>query len=204
MVDVCVDGNLRVVTGVVDIQPWVARRLVHSYTGATVTNDGAFTGQSLLPGTNHIDATTSWTNTSPEAVEVAFEVLTPFREIRASQPNLVFLRDRATAAVGTAAPSPDLVSIFDSEMGGGYDRATAPGTTPKTGTLWLTKGMSRYVAGHYVVPAGGVLNMRYRCAHYSPSPWSDNANNNSAQYRAVAGGVTLNVWARPVPDLGSV
>lgn len=204
MADVCIDGNLRVVSDVIDIQAWVARRLVHSYTGATVSNDGTFTTQSILPGTNHIDASTSWTNTAAEAVEALFEVQRPAREIRASQPNLVFLRDRATAAVDTAADSPDLVSIFDSEMGGGYDRDTAPGTTPKAGTFWLHKGISRYLAGRFVVPAGSVLNMRYRCAHYSPSPWANNANNNSAQYRAFAVGVTLNVWTLPVPDLGSV
>lgn len=204
MVDVCVDGNFRVVGGVIDIAPWVARRLVHSYTGATVTGDGAFTTQSILPGLNHIDTSTSWTNTNAETVEALVEIVRPAREIRASQPNLVFLRDRATAAVDQTADAPDLVSIFDSEMGGGYDRDTAAGTTPKTGTLWLHKGISMYRQGTYLVPPSSVLNIRYRCAHYSPSPWANNANNNSAQYRALAVGVTVNVWTLPVPDLEAV
>ncbi|MGW5147519.1 DUF7172 family protein [Rhodococcus koreensis] len=203
MVNVCVDGNLRVVGGVLDIQAWVSRRLVHTH-NPTVTNDATFTAQSILPGLNHIDATTSWTNTGPEAVDALFEVVRSRRQIRTSQPNLTFFRDRATAAVDQAADTPDLMSVFDSEMGGGFDRDTAAGTTPKAGTLWMWKGISTYTVGRFTVPAGSVLNLRYRCAHYSPSPFANNANNNSAQYRAFATGARLQVWATPVADLGSV
>lgn len=203
MVNVCVDGNMRVVGGILDIQAWVSRRLVHTYT-PSVTNDATFTAQSILPGLNHIDASTSWTNTGAEAVDCTFEVMRSKRQIRTSQPNLTFFRDRATAAVDATADTPDLMSIFDSEMGGGFDRDTAAGTTPKAGTLWMWKGITVYTVGRYTVPAGSVLNMKYRVAHYSPSPFANNANNNSAQYRAFATGVKLQVWATPVPDLRTV
>lgn len=203
MVNVCVDGNLRVVSGILDIQAWVSRRLVHTYS-STVTNDATFTAQSILPGLNHIDWTTAWTNTGAEAVDCTFMILRSRRQIRTSQPNLTFFRERATAAVDATPSTPDLTSVFDSEMGGGFDRDTAAGTTPKAGTLWLWKGVSTYTVGRYTVPAGSVLNMKYRVGHYSPSPFANNANNNSAQYRAFATGATLQVWATPVPDLQAV
>lgn len=203
MVNVCVDGNFRVVNGVLDIQQWVGRQLMASIF-TTATNEGAFTVQAPLPGVNHIDTTATWTNPWPVQTQCEVILQRSWRMIRASQPNLVFLRERCTVAVDATPADPSVVDQFDSEFGGGYDRHTPGTSTPAKGTWYRWQSASSYSAGTFVVPSGKTITAKYRCAHYSPDPWVDNANNNSAQYQAVATRVTVQFWTFPVANLSGV
>jgi hypothetical protein len=204
---VCVDKNLKVVSGALDIQAWVGRRLVLNSTTAA-SNDTTFTAEIQLPGTVHLDVTANYTNPETVPLLIRVDVMRGYRSIRTSQPNLIFFRDRTTVAVGpvmtVAADEPAISEVLDSEMGGGMDRHTDPDLTPSVGTLRRDQPIMTYCPGDFLVPPGERIQVRYRCSHYSAAPWSSAANNNSPQYEARARSVTIQLWAGPVPDLASV
>lgn len=196
---VCVSGHFRAVGNVLDIAAFMGRRLVLSQT-TNASGDGSFTTQSTLPGTNHVDNTgspASWLNNTGVDQMVRVEILPGSKYIRSSQPNLTFLRHRATFAVGAApvAEDPNLLNDYDSEFGGGFDRITADGDTPLSGVAEMSEAISPYTLDDVLVPAGETLQVKYRCAHFSPDPWSETANNNVANYDATARSVTIQFWA---------
>lgn len=197
-VPVCVGPHFRAVAGVLDIQAYAGRRLLKTTTTAA-SNDGTFTAQSVLPGLNHLNVTDSWTNSTGTRQRVRVELLPGSRLIRTSQPNLTFFRHRATVDVGASpsAADPALGEAFDSEMGGGFDLHGEEGATPAAGIYHLAQAVMPHVVEDVPVEAGETIQVRYRCAHYSPDPFATNANNNSAQYTATARNVTIQFWGWP-------
>src|SRR5580765_5357182 len=113
MVNVCIDPlNFRVGTGgVLDIRA-VAGRVLRQSTTTNSSGDGTFTTTPRpLPGTNHIDTTFSWLNNTGAPLKVMVEIYRPRRDVLASQPNLVFVRDRATVSVGGTPDTPDVTNV---------------------------------------------------------------------------------------------
>lgn len=189
---ICVGPQFRVVGNVLDIAQYVGRVCVMNTTVAA-SNEGTFTAQPALPGTVHIDTTQNWLNNTGFDVMARVEIIPGTVEVTSSQPNLVFVRHRATQAVGTA-DVPDIVDVFDSEFGGGFDRITDEGTTPSSGVMERHQARMPQMMDEILVPAGDTLQVRFRAAHFAPNPWSDTANNNTATYDVNVTNVTIQIW----------
>lgn len=192
---ICVGPSFRATGNVLDISFYWGRR-AHQTNFVPAVNDGAFTTQTSLPGLNHIDTTQTFVNATGIDLRMWVEIQPGSKYVKASQPNLVFLRHRATQAVGVApvADDPNLLTDFDSEFGGGLDLITADDAVPLSGVAEFSQPVMPYWLDEILVPAGQSLQVKYRCAHYSPDPWSDTANNNVATYDATARWVNITFW----------
>lgn len=203
---VCVGPQFRVGANVLDIVNYVGRTQVSLVVSASVgtvvgqlvnaANDGTFITQPALPGTTHIDSTHEWTNTTGMDVNARIEVLPGSKYVKSSQPNLVFLRHRTTYAVGIAptAETPDIADVFDSEFGGGFDRITAEGDVPAQGVMERAQATMPQALDDFIIQAGEKVQIRYRIVHFAPSPWSETANANLADYNVAATNVLVQLW----------
>lgn len=191
----CVDEHFQAPAGVLDFTAVVPVTLVHDVSHAS-SNNGAFTTQRSLPGTNHQDWTIGpITNTYAVPVLAVFEVMCLGAFIIAPQPNLTLVRTRVTVGVGGAADTPDITAEFDSEFGGGFD-ITDQDTQSNPETGRLHRGTAAWVIRKTPVELqpGQALYGACRIASYTPDPWLANANNNSPGHQADVKTSYSRVW----------
>lgn len=200
---VCVDPAVfDVNVGVLDITSIMPVTLVRDQP-FTAGGNGGFPAERPLPGQIHHDVTmTPWVNPHTAPVLAIAEVMCLGSFIIAPQPNLVFIRARATVAVGTVADTPDISAEFDSEFGGGFDITDQnPDDDPEVGRLH--RGTAAFVIRKtpVEVPPGQSVSVKFRMASYTPQPWLANANFNAANHEATVRNAYIRLW---VGALGEV
>lgn len=196
MPTICVEpGNFTIASGDLDMGPAIPMRLVLDVSQAPV-NNGDFSTQRALPGVNHQDVTSSWTNTYAVPMLVVPELTVDWMIVTAPQPNVTLIRTRLTVTVGGAADTPDISGEFDSQFGEGFDLTDQdPQANPEVGRV--TRATPAFVIRKTpeIVNPGQLLGLKYRTASFTPDPWLANANNVNPLHNAQVGTTRLRVWA---------
>lgn len=193
----CVSEQFRVVSGVLDLQAMSVRRMVYQSV-LTPQSGGTFTTERPLPGVNHFNSTVAWTSNVQFPLLVTPELTSMGALIRSPQPNLVFLRTRATVSVGGTPAAPDLAAEFDSEFGGGFDISSQnKDETPLSGSLFRATAVWTMRKDPAVLNPGETIRMSVRMASYTPPPWTNNADANSNTHQASPSSLIARFWAAP-------
>ncbi|WP_067671895.1 DUF7172 family protein [Nocardia miyunensis] len=197
---VCTDRNLRITSGTLGLEKWSAPRMVLQASVAS-TADGAITGAGFttIPGKLLIDASMSWTSDSPLPLMMRLQVIRSYRTIICSNPNAIQIWDSWTTGIDQAARTPDTYSVVNSLTTLGVDIGTDNTSQPYYGRIHQDYPACS-TEEWWELPAGSVLNIKYRAYVWTPPPWSNNASANTPLHEAWARGVKLRLWAFPTGD----
>lgn len=175
---ICVDENLVIDSGNLQLQPWAAPRLVVDVIAASVS-DGVVTEDTAMPGTLLIDQQVQWTNDTPLPQPLLMRVTRASKDWITSNPNAVQFRDLWTFAVDRPPQPPVTTGSLNSQCGSAVDLATNTVAEPNAGVLWRWSDICTTDEWLQPLAPGVTFSMWYRMYRWTPPPWSDNANLNN-------------------------
>lgn len=141
----------------------------------------------------------AWSNDLGLDVVLRVCVTRGSRSVKTSQPNAIQFRDRYTWAVNAEPSEPSLTGYYNSQCGAGIDLGTNSTAEPNPGRLWVWWD-AHLEDEFYDVDAGEDFKLWYRCAVWTPEPWSDNANSGNPEHTAAGRFTRLQLIAYPKQD----
>ena len=198
--NVCTSANLTVSDdGLLRLNPMTGMRAVADVV-AKSTGDGkiAFTPDIAAPKVL-IETKLAWSNDLGLDVMLLLRIIRGPRSIKTSQPNAIQVRDRFTHAIDAPAGEPTLTGYYSSQFGAGADMGTNSVAEPQPGRLWLWED-SHIEEEMFDIDAGQDFALWYRCAAWTPEPWSDNANRSNPEHTVSVGYTRLQLIVFPKQD----
>lgn len=198
--NVCTSGNLAVSDDKkLRLNPATLIRPVRDVV-ATSSGDGkmVYTPDIAAPKVL-IEQKLAWSNDLGLDVALRVIIVRGTRNLKTSQPNYIQLRDRYTTAINAEAGEPELTGYYNSQCGAGIDLGTNSTAEPNPGRYWVWWD-GRMEDDWFDIDAGDDFALWYRCAAWTPEPWSDNANSGNPEHTVAAKYTRLLLLAYPKQD----